>query len=269
MQLYLVKVGIKHMNMVKKIIHRILNLAGYDVFRLSPSGRQGDPKNIPDRDYYRPLFSPWYGYGAFSSYYALARSRTLSSVDRCWILYSLVMQSLPLGGEVWECGVYKGGTAAMIARLLADHKAHKLLRLFDTFTGMPDSDLTVDLHHKGDFADTSIESVREYIGNASSVAYHQGYIPETFRDLEGSTICFAHVDVDIYKSVMDCCIFIFPRLCVGGVMVFDDYGFPSCPGARSAVDSFFADSGFIPLILSTGQAVVFKNREPQQSSPLV
>ena len=43
-------------------------------------------------------------------------------------------------------------------------------------------------------------------------------------------------------------------------MIFDDYGFPSCPGARRAVDEFFLDKHEIPLILATGQAVVFRVR---------
>jgi O-methyltransferase len=42
-------------------------------------------------------------------------------------------------------------------------------------------------------------------------------------------------------------------------MIFDDYGFPSCPGARAAVDEFFRGAAAVPLVLSTGQAVVFKS----------
>ncbi len=41
-------------------------------------------------------------------------------------------------------------------------------------------------------------------------------------------------------------------------MVFDDYGFLSCPGAKEAVDAFFTDKPEQPLYLSTAQAVVFK-----------
>ena len=41
-------------------------------------------------------------------------------------------------------------------------------------------------------------------------------------------------------------------------MIFDDYGFPSCPGARQAIDEYFMDKPEKPLILATGQAVVFK-----------
>jgi O-methyltransferase len=57
---------------------------------------------------------------------------------------------------------------------------------------------------------------------------------------------------------MDCLNFIWPRLSQGGFIVFDDYGFPTCPGARAAVDEFFHAKDFRPLCLPTGQALVFK-----------
>ena len=71
-------------------------------------------------------------------------------------------------------------------------------------------------------------------------------------------IALAHVDVDIYRSVWDCCEFIYPRLQVGGAMVFDDYGFPTCPGARKAVDEFFRNKPETPIILGTGQALAIR-----------
>lgn len=45
---------------------------------------------------------------------------------------------------------------------------------------------------------------------------------------------------------------------LGGVMVFDDYGFPSCPGAKKAVDEFFKSKIETPIYLPTGQCLVFK-----------
>ena len=43
-------------------------------------------------------------------------------------------------------------------------------------------------------------------------------------------------------------------------MVFDDYGFSSSPDARKAVDDFFREKNEVPLVLPTGQAVVFRWR---------
>jgi O-methyltransferase len=43
------------------------------------------------------------------------------------------------------------------------------------------------------------------------------------------------------------------------MMLFDDYGFTSCPGVRKAVDEFFADKLHKPVYLPTGQALVINN----------
>lgn len=123
---------------------------------------------------------------------------------------------------------------------------------------MPETDHGIDLHRKGDFDDTSLESVRARIGAPDTVTFYPGRIPETFSSLQSVAIGFAHVDVDIRDSVKACCEFIYPRLQSGGFLVFDDYGFPSCPGARQAVDRYFRDKREVPLVLPTGQAVVFR-----------
>ena len=59
--------------------------------------------------------------------------------------------------------------------------------------------------------------------------------------------------------VLDSCDFFYPRLTPGGMMLFDDYGFASCPGVRKAVDEFFADKMQKPIYLPTGQALVINN----------
>ena len=232
-------------------------LLGYELRRNRP--RNPDERNIPDGALYRPLFSPWFGQGEFAQYYALAAPRTLVSRDRCYVLWILLRQALHLSGDVWECGVYKGGTAAMMAAVLRDSALpNKKLFLFDTFKGMPETDSQKDLHRQGDFRDTSLEAVRAYVGTPDRCVMRPGLIPDTFQGLESSTIAFVHVDLDIYKSIVDCLNFVWPRLTLGGFIVFDDYGFPSCPGARAAVDEFFAARTCVPLCLPTGQAVVFK-----------
>lgn len=222
-------------------------------------------QSIPDGEYYRPLFSPWHGngFGEFEQYYQYAKSVSVVSPDRCYMLYALASQAINLTGQWYECGVYKGGTATMLANLLNNKGIDKesQLHLFDTFEGMPETDPEKDLHAQGDFSDTSLEAVSEQvcknIDDRSLVHFHKGLIPDTFSSLENHIIAFAHIDVDIYKSIIDSCEFIYPRMESGGFMIFDDYGFGSCPGARQAVDEFFSNKPEQVIVLPTGQALVF------------
>ena len=242
--------------MLNKTIRSLARVCGYEVGRIRPPAKL---PAIPNAELYQPLFSPWLGGGDFKRYYDLAAPKTLVSSDRCHVLYTLLRQAVSVPGDVWECGVYKGGTAAMMAAMLNHYAPKKRLYLFDTFEGMPDTDPARDWHKQGDFSDTSLEAVAAHVGFDKLCVFRKGYIPDTFKGLEESLIAFVHIDVDVYKSILDCLVFIWPRLATGGFIVFDDYGFPTCPGARTAVDEFFLDKTSVPLCLPTGQALVFKH----------
>jgi O-methyltransferase len=41
--------------------------------------------------------------------------------------------------------------------------------------------------------------------------------------------------------------------------VIDDYGFPACYGAREAIDFYFKSRPEKPLVLPTGQAVIWRS----------
>ena len=214
-----------------------------------------DFPDIPDREFYGAVFSPWFGYGDFAGPLRAAVGKTIVSQDRLYILHSFVRHTAHIPGDLWECGVYQGGSAAVIA---ASMRPGKRLVLFDTFTGLPGVDEALDRHAEGDFADTSVAAVRDAVGGHDFVDCVPGLIPETFKGRRDAVISFAHIDVDLYGSVWACCEFIYPRLSLGGVMVFDDYGFKDCPGARAAVDRYFGQIGVVPIVLPTGQALVIK-----------
>jgi len=221
-------------------------------------------RKVPDANLYSPKFQPWRAPGPFRDAYKQIGSRSLVPAEQAFILYSLAQQALAVPGDFVEPGVYRGGTARLVRTLFDRHPQppSRQLHLFDTFAGMPDTDPDRDHHRKDDFRDTSVEAVSSFVGREDWIHYHAGLIPETFSGLESMRIAFAHVDVDIHRSIIDSCAFIYPRLSQGGIMLFDDYGLPSCPGARAAVDEFFAGKPEVPLVLRTGQAVVFRSVAP-------
>lgn len=241
---------------------RRLRLEGYLVERVVL------PDGAPEKQRYRPyvnswsIFSPWADDPLIREALAgLKRlgAKTLVSVDRLYVLKTLAEQCLSLGGEFWEAGVYQGGTALLLKMTLKRHAgAPPALRLFDTFKGMPETRRDLDMHKKGDFGDSSLEFVRSVVGEEDFLDYRPGVVPETFKGLEKARLSFVHVDLDIHDAVRSTCEFAFPRLLPGGVMVFDDYGYHTCPGARMAVDQYFTDRPEVPLCLPTGQALVTK-----------
>lgn len=179
---------------------------------------------------------------------------TLVDRTRCYMLYQFARQTSHLAGEVAEVGVYKGGTAKLLAKTLPQKKVH----LFDTFAGMPATKTDFDKHLAGEFSDTSLAAVQERLKDCRNVHFYAGLFPATSVPIEQAEFSLVHVDADIYDSVRACCEFFYSRLERGAIMLFDDYGFPTCPGARKAVDEFFSDKPEIPFYLPTGQCWVVR-----------
>ncbi|GAH92634.1 unnamed protein product, partial [marine sediment metagenome] len=88
-----------------------------------------------------------------------------------------------------------GGTGKLIAKTCPKKPIH----LFDTFSGMPATDETKDKHRQGDFNDTSLKSVKKYLGDCENIRFYQGFFPDTSGPVANTKFCFVHIDVDIYQ----------------------------------------------------------------------
>jgi O-methyltransferase len=186
------------------------------------------------------------------------RDYTLLSDERLQVLYQFARATAHLPGDAAEVGVYRGGTAFLLAFLFS--KQNRGLHLFDTFCGIPALAESIDLHQEGDFSDTCFANVKEFLGAFDEIVFHPGVFPDSVtQDTAAARFCFVHVDADIYRSVLDSCAFFHPRLVQGGMILIDDYGFATCPGVRKAVDEFFTGKRHKPVYLPTGQALIINN----------
>lgn len=183
-------------------------------------------------------------------------TRTVVDRKRVAMLKQFAVAAKPVDGEIAEVGVYRGGTAWLIAKQF--QSTGKAVHLFDTFEGMPDTKVGVDLHKPGDFDDTSLNDVKYFMKDFPNTFFYPGFFPTTANPIKEKKFCFVHIDLDIYQSIFDCCSFFYGRMTTGGFFVFDDYGFLSCPGAKSATDDFFKDKPESVIALPTGQALVIK-----------
>jgi O-methyltransferase len=181
---------------------------------------------------------------------------TSSLVDqiRLYMLYQLASHtSCLVDGDVAEVGVYKGGSAKLLGEVFKTNSIH----LFDTFEGMPKVDSEKDFHKEGDFKASLLET-QEYLKEYKNINFYKGLFPETAGPIEDKTFRFVHVDVDIYKSIYDCCTFFYQRMVPGGIIISDDYGCITCPGAKKGMDDFFDQVPETPIYLPRGQAFIVK-----------
>ncbi|HUT73933.1 MAG TPA: TylF/MycF/NovP-related O-methyltransferase [Armatimonadota bacterium] len=197
----------------------------------------------------------------FQAVLSEVQEHTILDVPRCYILWQLGKTVSAITGDAAELGVYRGGTAKLLAKACPGRTLH----LFDPFTGLPAPSL-IDVMGEGEFIDTSLEQVEDYLRDCRDVRIYPGLFPETARPTKDAQFCFVHVDADLYRSVLDACIWSYPRLRPGGVMVFDDHGWSCSPGAKQAVDEFFADRPEYPVYLPTGQAVVIRHHAATDST---
>jgi len=248
----------------KRLAKGLLARLGYEIRELPRSLDSAAALTVKEGEYYTrwsppcPLFAPWSGHPDFQQAYEKIAPHTVVSADRCYILLALARYAVHLTGDFAECGVYKGGTALLLCRALTG--TGKMLHLFDSFQGLPAPNPRYDTHYReGTFGNVSIEAVRALLHEfALFVDMRPGWIPTTFAGLEDKRYAFVHIDVDLHQSNLDCCEYFYPRLVKGGVILFDEYGFPSTRGEKDAVDHFFADKPESPITLPTGQAVVLK-----------
>jgi O-methyltransferase len=217
--------------------------------------------DIPSAEAYLPHYAPWME-ADFLLQVKNVHAFTGLSAEKLYILSYFARITLRLEGDIAELGVWKGGSAKFIADIFrGECRTHKTFFLFDSFDGMREINSKEDRHQIGDFSDTSISVVKKLMASVDSnlaVVLKQGWIPSTFSGLEANSFAFVHIDLDLYDPITDALDFIYPRLVFGGCIVFDDYGFASCPGAKKAIDNFALRTGENILALATVQAVLIK-----------
>lgn len=206
-------------------------------------------------------YSPWLDDPEFRAVYTAIHPNTLVDIYRCHELWSLVGQTANVPGDILEVGVWRGGTGALMAARSQGLGSARRVYLCDTFTGVVKAGTHDSSYRGGEHADTSVEIVDALcrqlaLGNVTLV---QGIFPdESSRQLEDARLSLCHVDVDVYESARAITEWIWPRLAVGGVVVYDDYGFLSCDGITRFVNEMSGRSGAITLHNLNGHAVVVK-----------
>jgi O-methyltransferase len=229
--------------MIKAAIHKSFRAFGLDIIHYPPRDQVAPPDFRREENEIIRSVRPW----------------TKTSVERIYALIHAVqylsMRKLP--GTIVECGVWKGGSMAAIAKTLVQMQDFtRDLYLFDTFDGMSEpSDKDVDYSGKAAstvlIEDVGYRCADAPLAEVRTIMYSTGYPKERIHFVQGkveetipvdapSAISLLRLDTDWYASTKHELVHLFPRLAHGGVLVIDDYG--HWEGARRACDEYFAEN---------------------------
>jgi|SRR2546422_6119957 len=145
-------------------------------------------------------------------------------------------------GDFVECGVYRGGSAALLGHVLRHSRVPRHLWLFDSFQGLPrptDADGPSAPVLEGDVIGNE-QKVRRLLDSVDApldrIHIVAGWFHETFPRAQVNRVAFLHLDVDWYESYKLCLERFYDLLVPGSVVVLDDYY--DWPGCKTAFEDF-------------------------------
>jgi O-methyltransferase len=203
--------------------------------------------------------SPWLNDQEFMDIYQEIKSNTLVDIYRCHELWTLARQAMKIEGDILEVGVWRGGTGAILAKAVKSRPDMTVI-LADTFEGVVKVGEKDTLYKGGEHADTSASIVAALLKSLSieNAKILKGIFPDAHRDEIPGKIAMLHCDVDVYLSSRDIVEWCLPRLSLGSILVFDDYGFFGCEGVTRFCDEFRENKDFCFVHNLNGHAIFIK-----------
>ncbi|MFP4151698.1 MAG: TylF/MycF/NovP-related O-methyltransferase [Alkalispirochaeta sp.] len=224
--------------------------------RVYPPG-YGDTAPVAD-------YRPWSGDLPFLRVWERIRDRTLLDQSRLYELWELLPQIAPIPGAILEVGTWRGGSAALLALRSAEFFPERTVYVADTFSGVAKAGPRDPYYAGGEHADTALDTVDLFLHSLDLRNYSllEGIFPEeTAHRVHDRKIAFCHVDVDVYESAKGVFEWVWPRVPLGGLIVFDDYGFYGCEGVTTLVHELRRRTDLVAIANLNGHAVFVRTQE--------
>lgn len=165
-----------------------------------------------------------------------SRAHTMIGMPRLDNLQHCVTDVLQRGvpGDLIETGVWRGGATIFMRAILKAHgSADRVVWVADSFEGLPEADASLhpydhrlNLHTAAALA-VSLDEVRNNFERYGllddQVRFLKGWFRDTLPRAPIERLAILRLDGDHYESTMDALNALYPRLCVGGYVIVDDY----------------------------------------------
>lgn len=159
-------------------------------------------------------------------------------------------------GAMVECGVWRGGSTALMALAARHAGEERTFHLFDSFEGLPEpspADDAASIAYSGGKSSGQLVSIGECVADAKAVQaflfeelrldaasfqFHVGWFQNTVPAAAPAIgdIALLRLDGDWYESTKVCLEALYPRLVPGGIIILDDYF--AWKGCRDATEEY-------------------------------
>jgi hypothetical protein len=203
----------------------------------------------------------WMADEAFNRYLQLiGESGGLKSINagRHLMIQQLLRLAEKVPGDTVECGVYRGASSYLICSFISRSALAKSHHMFDSFEGLSAPASQDGTHWRENDLNVEFGETAQRLSQFKNAHYYKGWIPGRFGEIADRRFSFLHIDVDLYEPTRDSIAFFYPRMNAGAVIVCDDYGMATCPGATKAMDEYLQDKPEKMVMLSDGGGFLVK-----------
>lgn len=239
-----------------ELLRFLKNIASVDEGRRLSALKAIADRLLPDYRLTWPQMA-WWDDESFNGYLDEFGERAGFNTHRRWMLSQLLRLISSVPGNTAECGVFEGSSSWLICSGV--QRKGRTHHLFDSFQGLSaPAEKDGGYWQQGDLAAGEEVVAAKLASFKDMIVFHKGWIPDRFTDVADEQFAFVHVDVDLRQPTFDSIEFFYQRLSPGGILLCDDYGFTSCPGATEAADSFLADKPEKMIALDAGGGFFIK-----------
>jgi O-methyltransferase len=207
-------------------------------------------------------YAPWTKDQDFMDLYHKIKYDTLANIYQLWELWKMVEETKHLDGDVIEIGTYRGGSAAIIAKKLLQLENNKTVYACDTFEGVVKASNKDNYFKGGEYKDTSLDYIKNKFKksyNINNVSFLKGIFPEeTGHIIKDKSFSLCHIDVDTYDSGKDIISWIWNKIPIGGIILFNDYGYQRTQGITKLLNEYREANNSLVIHNLNGNGILIK-----------